>query len=290
MKVAYHLGAHSTDEDRLLRSLLRNRRLLEADGTVVAAPPQFRVMLRDTLMALKGAPAGSEVQQAILDALTDVEPVGRIIFSHEFFLSITQRVITPEGFYRTAARKLLPLANLFPDAETEFFMAIMNPATLIPALLLRTGTDYETLMAGQDPRALRWAPLIAEMAAASGGRRLVLWANEDTPLIWPEVLRRMTGLPTARPMAGDDAVLEAIMEAEGFAQLQGYLEAEPPQTVAERRRIVGTFLERFAIADRLEAELPLPGWTDDLVEEITEIYEADVAEISAMPGVEFIEP
>jgi len=34
----------------------------------------------------------------------------------------------------------------------------------------------------------------------------------------------------------------------------------------------------------------VPGWTDDLVAEITAAYDADVAEIAAMDGVEFLLP
>jgi hypothetical protein len=37
-------------------------------------------------------------------------------------------------------------------------------------------------------------------------------------------------------------------------------------------------------------EVPLPGWTEELIEEITQIYEADTAEIAQIEGVEFIAP
>ena len=40
----------------------------------------------------------------------------------------------------------------------------------------------------------------------------------------------------------------------------------------------------------LEEEIDLPGWTPDMVDEITEIYELDVDRIAQMPGVRLITP
>ena len=64
----------------------------------------------------------------------------------------------------------------------------------------------------------------------------------------------------------------------------------PPQTIAQRRKIVMAFLDKFAVEDQIEMEVPLPGWTEELIEEITQIYEADTAEIAQIEGVEFIAP
>ena len=40
----------------------------------------------------------------------------------------------------------------------------------------------------------------------------------------------------------------------------------------------------------IEEELDLPGWTEALVDELSEIYDEDVFEISRIPGVNFIAP
>ena len=57
MRIVYHLGAHCTDEERLVRCLLKNRATLADQGIVVPAPTRYRKLLRDTAVQLKGQPA-----------------------------------------------------------------------------------------------------------------------------------------------------------------------------------------------------------------------------------------
>jgi hypothetical protein len=291
MQVVYHLGAHSTDEDRLIKCLKRNPEALKRAGTLVPWSGQYRLVLRDALLALRGEPADAAYQETILDMMVEEDEFDRIVFSHDFFMCIPQRVITPEGLYATAPEKINPLANILADAEAEFYMATVNPATLIPALIhrIKDGT-YENVMQGVDPRALRWAPMVQQMAEAAQGRKLVVWCNEDLPLIWPEVLRNLGGLNDEAELDGDFAILSAIMAPDGLERLRAYLSSHPPQTIAQRRKIVAAFLDKFAIKDALEVDVELPGWTAELIEEITNIYEADTAQIAEIPGVEFIRP
>lgn len=289
MQVVFHLGAHSTDEDRLIRTLAENPEALQAAHVAVPAPNRYRLVLRDALLGLKGNPADPALQDAILAASVDEDRVRRLVFSHEFFLCVPARVITERGFYTMVPSKLGPLANLFPQAEVEFHMALINPATLIPALEARQKTvDYAAMMCGRDPRELRWAPVVRGMVEAAEGRRLVLWCNEDLPMIWPEVLRSLAGLAPEVPLRGEDAVAAQIMTREGLARLRAYFKSHPPQSVLQRRKVVSAFLDKFALPEAIEVEIPLPGWTEELVAEITANYEADIAEIADMPGVEFL--
>lgn len=291
MQVVFHLGAHATDEDRLIKSLLRDGDALSRADIAVPAPNRYRMVLRDALVALRGRPADAALQETILDAATDQDQLRRIVFSHEFFLGIPSRVITPRGFYAQAPAKIAPLANLFPEAEVEFHLALVNPAVLIPGLIARIeGADYHGTMAGQDPLSLRWAPVVRRMIEPAAGRRFVIWCHEDTPLIWPEVLRAVSGLTGAKALAGDLAILSTILPPRALDRLRGFLASRRPQSVAQRRRIYAAFLEKFALPDRIEIETPLPGWTEDLVARISAQYDADVAEIAALPGVEFIAP
>lgn len=291
MQVVFHLGAHSTDEDRLIRTLADNPDVLTAGHIAVPAPNRYRLVLRDALLALRGDPADQATQETILAACTDDDTLRRIVFSHDFFLCVPARVISDRGFYTMAGAKLAPLANLFPQAEVEFHMALINPATLIPALEARQkGVDYAAMMCGRDPRDLRWAPVVRKMVEAAEGRPLVIWCNEDLPLIWPEVVRRMGGIAPEVALSGEDALIAQIMSREGLTRLRSYLKSHPPQSIGQRRKVVSAFLGKFARPETLEVEIALPGWTEALIDEITAAYEEDVAEIAAMEGVEFIAP
>ena len=295
MHLVFHVGAHATDDERLIRTLAANPEAMAKAAAHAPAPGVYRTALRDTLIALRGQPADEAMQQALRSAcLRGLDtPVERLVFSYENFMALPNRAIGPSGLYPAAADKLPPLANLFPQARTEFFLGLINPAVLIGALLARqTGRSYAEMMAGHTPQALRWGPVVARMAQAArqAGASLVVWCNEDLPLILPEVLRAMSGVADATPLAGEMALVEDLMDPEGARRLRAYLAQHPPQTVAQRRKVVIAFMEKFARPEAMQTDLPLPGWTDDVVEEITALYEEDVAQIAALEGVRLIAP
>ena len=122
------------------------------------------------------------------------------------------------------------------------------------------------------------------------GLRLTLWCDEDTPFVWPEVVRAVAGLGPEDALDTDYDVLGEILNEDGLAKLKAYFDAKPPTTIEERRRMISAFLDKFADPAALEVELPLPGWTDDLVAEITDAYLRDCAAIARFPGVTFITP
>lgn len=291
MDIIYHIGAHCTDEERLVRCLLKNRGILAETGVAVPAPGRYRQILRDTLVALKGAPASRETQEIILEAVVDQEDVKRLIFSHEFFLGIPQRVVSDQGLYASAGRRVAALSNLFPDEPCEFHIAMRNPATLIPALVARPdGGGYSGIVGDNDPEFQRWAPVIAQITAAVPEARVVVWCNEDSPMIWPEIIRRMTRVPDDTGLEGEDDLLAAIMQPDGFRRMQQYLTSHPPKGIPQRRRMVGAFLARFGLPEEMDVDIALPNWTDDMVAEMTRAYDADLSEIFAMDRVDVILP
>ena len=58
----------------------------------------------------------------------------------------------------------------------------------------------------------------------------------------------------------------------------------------QKRRVIAAFLDKFALDEEIEEELDMPGWTEETVEELTALYDADTAVIEQLPGVKFITP
>ena len=50
------------------------------------------------------------------------------------------------------------------------------------------------------------------------------------------------------------------------------------------------FLDKFALPNKINVEIEVPGWTEQTVAAMTTLYEQDVALIRATPGVRFIDP
>ncbi|MEP1930172.1 MAG: hypothetical protein ABJJ37_02730, partial [Roseibium sp.] len=120
--------------------------------------------------------------------------------------------------------------------------------------------------------------------------RMTLWCNEDTPLLWSEIIREMAGLSFDAEIEGAYDLLAEIMSKEGMRRFEAYLSAHPVMTEIQRRRVIAAFLGKFALEDQIEEELDVAGWTEELVAELEGIYDEDVAEISQMHGVHMIMP
>lgn len=291
MHVVYHIGAHCTDEDKLVRSLLKNRGQLAPQGVVVPGPGRYRPVLREALRSLRGRPASHDMQETLLDAIIDEDRAERLVLSSESFLCAPMRAVTDGVLYPMAESKSPWFSQLFPEDSCEYFLAIRNIAAFLPALVARLNAeDRAAILATTDPESLRWTDVVVALRDANPDAALTVWCDEDSPLLWPEIICAMTGLPEGSSVEGaDDRLREAMTDA-GAARMAAYMEANPPPTVALRRRAQAAFLDSFADAARLEQELDLPGWTETTIETLSAAYEADCARIRALPGVTFLEP
>lgn len=289
MQMVFHLGVHCTDGDRLLKTLLNNRDRLMRHGTDIVTPNRHRGLFEEALMSLKGGRATPEMQQIMLDAVLHSDAPDRAVFSTPSFMGAPGRVVGQTGLYPQMGARAAALANLFPDHEVEFFLAIRNPATLIAEVLpIFTGGGYPVLMQGRHPLELRWRDPIQALLRAVPGRRVVIWCQEDVPLIWPEIARLAGNIPPDAPLAGGTMYLEEILGPEGMARLKEALSAQDRLTVAQRRAIWSEVIQNHALPAALDQVIDLPGWTQEVVDRVTELYRADVAEIAVLPGVEFV--
>lgn len=291
MKIAYHTGAHGTEDDLLLRILLANRSKLAPLGVSVPAPSRYRRVLFDALRSLRGAPATAEMQDVLLDSILEEDHARRVVLSFDNFLSVASRALGTEGFYPFAGERPRQLANLFPDLDCEYFLTLRHPAAMLGTLLQRqSDTDYTALMAGIDPRRLSWAPMVRRFVEGAAGRKVVIWCHEDAPLIWPEVMRRLADVPGDIALAGTGQLLARLLTPEGLAMIEAETAAAPPATIGARRDLVMRALAAHGRPEEIAQPVTFPGWDQMLMEDLDDLYDDEVAEIAALPGVEFIAP
>lgn len=290
MRIVYHLGAHCTDEERLLRCLLKNRGQLAQQGIVVPGPARYRNLIRDTAVTLRGNAASQDTQALVLDQIMDEDHADRLILSWDSFLAFPQWALRRQ-LYPNAGERVRAFTQIFPDIDAEFHLAIRNPATFLPDLFEKQkGKTQDEFLDGINPMDISWPSVIIDILSANPGVPLFVWCDEDTPLIWPEVLQSVSGHSPETQLEETDDLLAAIMTADGFRRMNGYIESHPPQNEFQRRRVVSAFLDKFARPDQIDMELDMPGWTPQLVEAMTAQYDHDVARIAAAPGVTFLAP
>ena len=295
MRIVYHLGAHCTDDERLLRCLLKNRGVLAEQGIIVPGPTRYRNLLRETAVALKGQPASLDTQALVLEQIMEVDRAERLVLSWDSFLSYATWAME-DGLYRSAGERVRAFSQIFPRIEAEFCLAIRNPATFLPALFDKQKAtkggkkDFAAFLKNRDPMDVSWSQVVDQILSLNPGVPLTIWCDEDTPLIWPEVLQAVSGHAPGTMLEDAHELLAQIMSADGLKRMQAYLASHSVTTPDLRRKVYTAFLDKFAVPDRITVDIEVPGWTEQTVADLTALYDQDVAQIRAMPGVRFIDP
>ena len=291
MKVVLHAGAHVTDEGKLIECLLQNRDVLVEHGVEVPEPAVYQGLIRDTLhMALQtGLP--DDTRDVLHDAILKADTPERLILSNQRFFGTPKMAAFGGVLYKTAETRLGFYQTMFAGDKIELFMGLCNPATFLPGVMNQTRfKSMENFLGDKSPFDIRWSDLIHRMRAAAPNVEITLWCNEDTPLIWGRILREMAGLKPNVPLKGEYSLMQQIMPKEGFKRFEAYLASKPRLTPGQKHQVAVAFLEKFALEDALTHEIDIPGWSHEMVDRLTEIYDEDMAEIARIPNVRLIMP
>lgn len=291
MQLVLHTGVHYTEEDRLLKCLLHNKDSFAKRGIAVPGPSSFRGLFRDTLNAMHKAPAGPDARDILLDAALDDASADRLILSDPNFFRTQATAMMKGHLYPDSPTRMMHMAELFPDDDLEIFVAIRNPASFVPIIYDKAMDKKDAAFWGaRGPLDLRWSETLGLIREAAPEIPITVWCNEDLPLIWSQVIREIAGLELHEKITGGFDLLATIMSKEGMQRFRTYLDNHPEMSEIQKRRVIAAFLDKFAIDDEIEEELDMPGWTDDLVEEMSDIYDDDMVAIQRIPGVTMITP
>jgi len=291
MDVVIHAGAHITDEDRLITCLMRNRAALTGIATAVPDPQSYRKLLRDHMNAAEDGALAPDAHDTVMRAIPEAQGAERLVLSNAGFFGTPKMAIAAGTLYGAAEDRLQTLSTIFGPEDLSLCLAICNPASFLPAIFQKARVNsFDEFMNGADPRVVRWSDLIARIRSAFPDMPITVWCNEDLPLIWAEVIRTMAGLPEEAPFTGEFTLLDEIMTAPGLKRFHDYLESHPGMSESQKRRVMVAFLDKFARHDAIEEEVSIFGWTDALIDELTEGYDADLQVIQDLPEIDLITP
>ncbi len=291
MQIIFHAGVHATDEERLIKCLLRNKERLSTTGVAVPGPGKYRQILKEAFQALETAAPAPGARDVLMDAILDQEIADRMILSNSHFFGSQRHALAEGLLYPYAPERLVHMKRLFGFDQLELFMAIRNPASFVPAVLGNASPKrLREVMGAVDPRDLHWSTTLQRIRDTVPDVPLTVWCNEDLPLIWGQVIREMAGLEMGDPIDGAFDMVAELMTKEGMTRFNAYIAQHPDMNEMQLRRVIAAFLDKFVRDDALEEELDLPGWTEDLVDDLTDAYDEDVFRIQRIPGVNFITP
>lgn len=291
MQLIIHGGVHATDNDRILKGLLRNRGTLAGEGIAVPPPGRYRVFLRDTLNALSQGNPVDDADMMFWDEVLDqdVESLDRVVLSNSQFFGPPQLILANNILYPTAERRLAALLTLFPDYEIEFCLGLRNPATWLSDIYMSAQSgDFEKFLQGSDPMHIRWSSLLKRIRSHFPQIRLTVWCDEDTPVIWGGLLRYLSGVSEEVKLSGMYDMLASVITEDGYRQFRNYIAKRPSLSPDQLGRVVDAFLKKFARPEVFDYEIGIPGWTDEYVDTLTTLYEDDITDIAGMDGVSLI--
>ena len=291
MQIAFHIGANCTDDERLLKSILKNADVLLQQGIAVPGPGRYRKLIREAIESLDGGAPAEGARDVLLDAILEGDNISRLVLSNANFITIPKRIFDHSVFYHQAEMKVRGLHTLFPEDEISLFMGLRHPASFLQEAALRAEVGSLVQYLGVlSPLELRWSDVIERIKRAAPKTPLYVWCNEDTPLIWEDLMRLQTGVSADTPITGQFGILSNIISQQGMQELAARMPGIAPGDVEARENLIADLMETHALPDLVEDSIDLPELDGPVVAAMTEAYEADLEVIAQMEGVDLILP
>jgi hypothetical protein len=274
--IVFHLGAPNLNMDTLTSSLRKDNILLSEYHTMARRPGHYRGNLHNRLMEIEIDGEPGEPTESFLAKLCQQQTIKRLLLSDGSFLGPLEKIVTGKGLYASAADQIKQISGLFPDNPCEFFLEIRDPATFFPEISAILDEDINDFAGDFDVENIRWSKVVQNIQNAAPDSAITVWQHENTPLVWPEILRAVSGVGQDVAMDGDlDQALLAMPDHAG-KRLAAFISDRPELTFKQRRHVMKSFLD---------AALPVK----DNSSVLSGNYESDLTSIRAMAGVTLIE-
>ncbi|MGJ8624079.1 MAG: hypothetical protein ACSHW1_15070 [Yoonia sp.] len=288
MQIAFHIGANSTDEDRLLKSILRNVDALLQQGIAVPGPGKYRALIRQTIQGLEGQRPAPDTREILLDAILEDDQAKRLVLTNDNFIAVPKRAFDNATFYPQAEAKIAGLCRLFPEDELSFFLSIRHPASFLQDMALRSEVpNLGSYLGAFSPLDVQWSALVYRMKRIAPHCAFYVWCTEDSPLIWEDLIRLQSGIADDTPIIGKFDVLSRIISKAGQEKLKA-LPSDADRIA--RHEALAQIMEENILPDKADEAIHLPELTPAMIAEMSDIYEEDIEALSNMAGVEMILP
>lgn len=288
--IALHLGALQTDNNQLIWSLRKDATALLERGILVRRPGTYQTSMHQLLEKQAHDGISDEEKEVLLSRIVKNTPTSRLILSSTKAFGTPTWMLNDGQLFSDAGRNTQALRNLFPDNDCEFFFGVQNPATLISSVFnAQSERSADDFMSNIDATGLRWSDVVRDIVESNPGCPVTIWCNEETPALWPTILRHVIRQNVALPLGGEFDIVQQILPDVATKRLSAYLLARPHFTHAQKEKIITIFIERFCSDDAVEEEIDLPGWTQEIIDATTNIYLNDIEELRQIPGVTFLQ-
>ncbi|MBW6419321.1 hypothetical protein [Celeribacter sp. PS-C1] len=291
-RVTLHIGVHFATTQDLQRSVSANHAQLKKHGVHVPAPRHAWRVISKMLETLDGLPPIAAEEAQVRSALLGTSEAQHLFLADARWAAPLRESVDGEILYPGIGDRVAAVAELFSEAELQISLALINPAIFLHNSFA-SGTAPRLLSTFVDqvaPESLRWRDTVAALRAAVPDVPLLIWAEEDAPLIWPTVMRHLFHLPPEVPVAGRILPLKPLLSQEGFEQLKSSLTSHPPETPVQYEHVIMAFMEKYGREEALSPHCDIPGWDAEDIDILTAHYEEDLEALAQEEGITLLQP
>ena len=284
-QIVLHLGAHKTATTHLQHSLIAQRIPLWEAGVRTYMPPHLRgdgqslearFDLPINRKVTGTGPAAAEVRARLIGN------AARVVVSEENFIGVLQtrkgRVRLP--LYPRARQRLMMLIPvLAPGQGVDLCFALRDPAAFLNSAYGQVlmgghviGTD--AFKADNPLGAVDWVDIITRLRATPGVNRLTVWRQEDYGDLFPAILRALLGETPVTVAPAAEVIHPGLSQAAVRHVLTGAGQATEARALFPAGPDHPSF-DAFTPEERALSR---------------EYYDAQLAEIAALPGIDLLRP
>lgn len=287
-----HIGVHFAGAAYLPESLNANEGLLKKTGMHAPSPRQARAAILGMIDQLDGLPPILPEEEAVLSRLRGDTGARNLFMFDDRWAAPLRSAFNGDILYSEIDERVLPVAELFASSKLQISLSLLNPGVFLNNSLSSEPAEKHVrdFIKRIDPETLRWRDTVAKLRKALPDVPLLLWCEEDAPLIWPDVLRHLFNLPDDCPVLARLAPLRPLIEKEGFIRLETYLRKHPPETRAQYEQVIMLFLDKYGKHEALIPHCDVPSCNAETLEIMSANYEEDVAYLAQQDGITFLLP
>lgn len=283
--ISYHIGAHGNVGIHLSKIFHKNRVHLADQGTIFPHQTKYRKTEKQIYDNKLEFPISLEEQIRFFEMVANTHHFKRFTVSHNAFLSSRLLAITENGLYPSVQQKMDFLGNLFFDLEIEIFFEIESLATFPFTVYETIPNEKKKLFKPSVFSTFSWFDVVQRISKFLPNAKIIIFCMEDLVFIWPDIVQRMTGVPSAFQLPGILDYPLSWLDPMKKKEFVHAMQLPTSRTIEGYSFLIEKYCPPFInYADKYR-DL---GWSEKHYTFYNTLYEKDLEEIGKIPNVEIL--
>ena len=178
MRIILQAGVQCTDNERLIKTLLRNKETFAKAGVAVLPFKLYRNLLLKTL--IKGINNNVDIgaREHLLETILDGTSmqINTVNVSNPMFFEIPRELLRSGQLYPNAVKILEQFLLLFSQDDVELYFSTRNPTSFLPTLFETSElAEFSALVKASNPFEIQWSEPALRLHQAFPNLLIRMW-------------------------------------------------------------------------------------------------------------------